>query len=94
MAETIILNPTSFPPPPIAVEQTCLKDLQGRKIGFLSNNKSNADALLSRLSKQLHERFGILVEHFNKGIPSLEASRDLLDQIGNTCEGVIIAVSD
>ena len=94
MAETIILNPTSFPPPPIAVEQTCLKDLQGRKIGFLSNNKSNADVLLARLSKLILERSGILVEHFNKGIPSLEASRDLLDQIGNTCEGVILAVSD
>jgi hypothetical protein len=94
MATTIVLNPISFPPPPVAIENTHLMDLAGKSIGFLSNNKPNADVLLKRLAERLHDRFGIVAEHYNKGIPSLEAPRELLDQVCKNCQGVVLAVCD
>jgi hypothetical protein len=62
MNRVIALNPISFPPPPLAALTTRLADLAGTTIGFLSNNKPNADVLLRRLAARLRERFGIIAK--------------------------------
>jgi hypothetical protein len=90
----IALNPVSVPPPPMAERRTRLGDLPGKTIGFLSNNKPNADALLQRLAGTLQARFAIVAKHYNKGVPSLEAPRELLVEIGRDCQGVVLAVYD
>jgi hypothetical protein len=94
MTKTTVLNPVSFPSTSIPIERTYLTDLKLKPIGFLCNNKPNADILLKRLSEQLHGRFEIMAAYYNKGIPALEAPPELLDRICNDCQGVVLAVSD
>ncbi|MGD0275344.1 MAG: hypothetical protein ABSB79_04685 [Syntrophales bacterium] len=94
MTTTIVLNPVSFPLPSAGIAQVYLGDLTGKTIGFLSNNKPNADILLQCLAGRLQERFGIIVKHYNKGIPSLEIPRELLSEISKNCQGVVLAAYD
>lgn len=94
MNAVIALNPISFPPPPVAAHTTRLATLGGTTVGFLSNNKPNADVLLQRIAVRLRERFGIVAKAYNKGIPSLEAPAELLGEVGRDCQAVVLAVYD
>ena len=94
MTTVIALNPVSVPPPPIAERRTRLGSLAGKTIGFLSNNKPNADVVLQRVARLLHAHFGITAKHYTKRIPSLEAPRELLVEVGKDCQGVVLAAYD
>lgn len=93
MPRTIALNPTSPPPPPEALGRR-LPDLRGARVGFLSNNKPNADVLLARTAAALRERFGIDATFFTKEVPSLEADEALLARCTATCDAVVLAALD
>lgn len=93
MPRTIALNPTSPPPPPEALGHR-LDSLRGARVGFLSNNKPNADALLARTAGALADRFGIEARFFSKEIPSLEAGEPLLSMCREACDAVVLAAYD
>jgi len=93
MTHIVALNPTSPPPPPEALGHR-LGSLRGVRVGFLSNNKPNADVLLQRTAAALKDRFGIESVFFTKEIPSLEAGEALLDKCADACDAVVLAALD
>lgn len=90
----MIVNPTSGALATVGSLRKVLAGLSGRTIGFFSNNKPNAAAVLERLEEQLHERFGIAGRHYAKSVPSLAADGPLLDEIARDCDAVVIAGFD
>lgn len=93
MNRTIILNPTSAPPPPESLGAR-LETLAGARIGLFSNNKPNADVLLERVGASLAERYGVELHRFTKEVPSLEADADLIRRCGEACHAVVLAAYD
>lgn len=89
-----IVNPTSGLAATAGSLRKVLADLRGRTIGFFSNNKPNAAAVLGRLEARLHERYGIVARHYAKSVPSLAADGGLLDEIARECDAVVIAGFD
>lgn len=90
----MIVNPTSGVGATAGSLRNVLGDLRGRTIGFFSNNKPNAAAVLERLDELLTERFGIVARHYAKNVPSLGADGVLLDEIARDCDAVVIAGFD
>ena len=93
MSRVVALNPVGSPPPPEGLGKR-LETLRGATVGFFSNNKPNADALLESTATALRDRFGITPLFFAKEVPSLEASPDLLRQCGEACHAVVLAAYD
>ena len=68
--------------------------VKGKAVGFLSNNKPNADVVLGRVAARLAERFGTVARHYNKGVPSLCAAETLIEEIVRDCQAVVLAMND
>jgi hypothetical protein len=94
MAAVIALNPLSHGPGLAGRHAPGLSDLAGKSVGFLSNNKPNADAVLGRVAALLADRFRISPRHYNKGAPSLPAPDALLEEVGRDCHAVVLAIND
>ena len=91
---TRVINPTSGAPAGGRSLRAVLDGLAGRTVGFFSNNKPNAAAILERLAELLRERFGVIARRYTKHIPSLAAETDLLDEIARDCDAVVVAGFD
>ncbi len=89
-----VVNPTSGAAGAGGSLRVVLDRLAGRTVGFFSNNKPNAAAILERLEERLGERFGVVARRYVKQVPSLAAETDLLDAIARDCEAVVIAGFD
>jgi len=89
-----IVNPTSFEAAPRSVPRLTVGDLRGRTVGFLSNSKMNADKVLEGVATGLVERFGITPRLYNKRVPSIAATDELLDQIAAECDAAVVAMLD
>ena len=94
MGTVIALNPVSRGPGLVGGRGPGLADLTGKTIGFLSNNKPNADVVLGRVAARLAERFGTSARHYNKGVPSLRADEELIEEIVRDCHAVVLAIND
>lgn len=94
MPPTVIVNPTSGSPAPESGLRVALGGLAGKTVGFFSNNKPNAAAVLGRIEELLSERFGIAARRYAKPVPSLAADAALLDEIGRDCDAVVVAGFD
>jgi hypothetical protein len=94
MGAVIALNPVSRAPGLVGDHGPGLSDLAGKAVGFLSNNKPNAGVVLGRVAACLAERFGVAARYYNKGVPSLCASEDLIEEIARDCQAVVLAISD
>ena len=90
----MLVNPTSGAAATVGSLRRVLADLTGRTIGFFSNNKPNAAAVLERLEEQLRDRFAIVGRRYAKSVPSLAADGSLLDEIARDCDAVVIAGFD
>lgn len=91
---TLVINPTSGAPAVGRSLRAVLDGLTGRTVGFFSNNKPNAAAVLERLAALLRERCGVITRPYAKHIPSLAAETDLLDEIARDCDAVVVAGFD
>jgi len=94
MGTVIALNPVSRAPGLGGERGRGLSGLAGKTVGFLSNNKPNAGVVLGRVAARLDERFGIAARHYNKGIPSLCAAEELIEEIVRGCQAVVLAIND
>jgi hypothetical protein len=90
----VIVNPTSGSPVPEGGVRVVLDGLSGKRVGFFSNNKPNADVVLGRLEDELGRRFGVVARRYRKAVPSLGADATLLDEIRRDCDAVVIAGFD
>ena len=89
-----VVNPTSGATAAVRSLRAVLGGLAGRRVGFFSNNKPNAAAILERLEVLLGERFGVTARRYAKQVPSLGAEMTLLDEIARDCDAVVIAGFD
>lgn len=64
--------------------------LDGLKFGILDNNKTNAEALLDRVSSLLREKGAELAVKARKEVWSLPAPGEVIDSLAH-CEAVIFA---
>jgi hypothetical protein len=94
MPAIVVVNPTSGSPAPEGGLRVLLDGLAGRRIGFFSNHKPNAAAVLERVEEILRERFSVEPHRYQKTYPSLAAEPELLDRIARECEGVVVAGFD
>ncbi len=90
----LVVNPTSGATAAGQSLRAVLDGLAGRTLGFFSNNKPNAAAILERLQELLGERFGVIARRYAKHAPSLAAETDLLDEIARDCDAVVLAGFD
>ena len=91
---TFVVNPTSGAAATVRSLRAVVDGLAGRTVGFFSNNKPNAAAMLERLEALLGDRFGITGRRYAKQVPSLGAEMALLDEIARDCDAVVIAGFD
>ncbi len=61
---TVVVNPTSGSPVPEGGVRVVLDDLAGKRVGFFTNNKPNAEKVLERIEELLRRRFGIVARHY------------------------------
>lgn len=90
----LVLNPISLPPAPLADLRARLSPIAGRVIGYMSNNKPNAGVLLERVAERLGELYGCTTKHYNKGVPSLEAPPEMVEEVVRDCDAAIFASFD
>jgi hypothetical protein len=90
----LVLNPVSLPPAPVADLGVRLSSVAGTVIGYMSNNKPNAGVLLERVAERLGELYGCTAKHYNKGVPSLEASPEMVEEVVQDCDAAIFASFD
>ena len=90
----LVVNPTSGAAAAAPSLRLVLDGLAGRTVGFFSNNKPNAAAILEQLEGLLGERCGVIARRYTKSVPSLAAETNLLDEIARDCDAVIIAGFD
>ncbi len=88
-----ILDPTAAPrivPRPLATRQP---DLAGRRIGFLSNKKANADLLLVQVEELLRDRVGSFEGVWASKSAPLPASEEAIRELSR-CAAVVTAIAD
>jgi hypothetical protein len=70
-------------------------NLNGKRIGLLSNSKLNADAVLYAIGELLAQRFDVTeVVHRSKPNFSLPASEATFDELAANCDVVLAGVGD
>jgi hypothetical protein len=70
-----------------------LTSLTGKTIGFLDNSKEKADVFLATLAERLGQRFALAeVVQRRKPAYSRIAPPALIEELGQTCDGVITAM--
>ncbi|MCK6554895.1 hypothetical protein L6Q96_09995 [Candidatus Binatia bacterium] len=90
----LVVNPTSGAPAAATSLRGVVDGLAGRTVGFFSNNKPNAAAVLERIEELLTARFGIVGRRYVKFVPSLAADAGLLDEIARDCDAAVVAGFD
>ena len=94
MQQHLIVDPVSAGPEPAREGRAVLGDLAGVTVGFLSNSKTNADAILERVAEAFAERFGVTARLYVKRVPSISAEPELLDRIAEECGAAVVAMLD
>ena len=94
MQQHLIVDPVSAGPACESEGRIVVDDLAGATVGFLSNSKTNADAILEGVAEALTERFGITARLYVKRVPSISAEPELLDQIAEECGAAVVAMLD
>jgi len=92
--KTVVFNPVSRPSQQSDRFGARLATLESATVGFLSNNKPNAEVLLERVGERLSERCCVDVRHYSKEVPSLQAPPELIERIAEDCQAVVLAVDD
>ena len=70
-------------------------NLNGKRIGLLSNSKLNADAVLYAIGELLSQRFEVTdLVHRSKPNFSLPASEATFDELAASCDVVLAGVGD
>ncbi len=90
-----LLDPTAKPHDderPLAQRHT---DLGGRRVGILDNTKSNADILMKHMAALLCEQHGAAeVIHRRKAHAAIGATKELLDEMAESCDLVLLGSGD
>lgn len=90
-----VLDPTFVPAVASPAMAERPRDLNGKTVGLLANDKLNAPELLDAIHEVLTDSFALAPAHrVNKGNASNPADPDLLDKIAGDVDVVITANGD
>jgi hypothetical protein len=90
-----VLSPEAVAKPPQAGLAPRADRLDGKRIGFLNNTKSNVDLLFDRIEELLSERYRIAgVVRTRKANAAVPAPAGVIDQLVSECDVVITASGD
>ncbi|MBI2908074.1 MAG: hypothetical protein HYX92_10530 [Chloroflexi bacterium] len=94
-----VLDPTAKADVPEQPMAPRLADLNGKFIGFLENNKPNADLFLHRVEELLKERFrlaGTMYRRKYRGPTSTtaDAGETLINELADKCDAVVNGIGD
>jgi len=69
-----------------------LRDLEGKRAGFLDNRKDTADVILKHIGARLEEEHGTITALYStKIVYSRRAEPAMLDELAASCDFVITA---
>ena len=90
-----VLSPEAIAKPPQAGLAARVDRLDGKRIGFLNNTKSNVDILFDRIEELLSERYRIAgVVRTRKANAAVPATAAVIEQLVGECDVVITASGD
>lgn len=90
-----VLSPEAIAKPPKAGLAPRVDRLDGKRIGFLNNTKSNVDILFDRIEEILSERYRIAsVVRTRKANAAVPAPADVIERLVGECDVVITASGD
>ena len=90
-----VLSPEAIAKPPKAGLAPRADRLDGKRIGFLNNTKSNVDILFDRIEELLSDRYRIAgVVRTRKANAAVPAPPAFIDQLATECDVVITASGD
>lgn len=95
----LVLDPTAKASVPEQEMAPRVADLNGKIIGFLENNKPNADIFLKRVEELLSQRFklaGTMYRRKQRGPTSTTsgASEELIKELVEKCDAVVNGIGD
>lgn len=95
MAKITVLEPVAEPRPVMHDLSPRLDTLEGKRIGFLSNTKPNADKLFEAIEARLRERFKLgSVVMKAKPIAAGPAEQATYDALAREADVAIVAIGD
>ena len=91
----LVLNPTARPKVKETSPASRIRDLNGRVIGFLWNNKPNGDLLLTSVKELLSGRFHLSgTKWYQKQVLAAPADAKIIEELVLSSDLVISAISD
>ena len=70
-------------------------ELRGKRVGLLDNSKSNANKMLDAMAAILDTQYGFAeIVRYRKPSASKPVAPEVIEDIGKTCDFVIVGVGD
>ncbi len=88
-----LLDPTAAPRIVSQLLATRPRNLAGKRIGFLSNKKANADLFLEQMEELLRDRVGSFEGVWASKSAPLPASEEAIRELSR-CAAVVTAIAD
>ena len=93
MTQIVVLDPSAEPRATRRALAARSGALAGKRIGFLSNRKANADLLLERVRALLRERWRGFESVWEEKAAPLAAPKEVLERLVR-CDAVVTAIAD
>lgn len=90
---TVLRDPTGETAPDLRPRAEPLASLEGKTIALMDIGKMRGDEFIDRLETLCAER-GLATRRFKKPTNTRVAPREMIEEIGATCDAVVIALSD
>ncbi len=91
----VLVSPVNEPEMAESTYAPRVADLRGKRVGLLDNSKSNANKMLDAMAAILDTQYGFAeIVRYRKPSASKPAAPEVIEDIGTTCDFVIVGVGD
>jgi predicted GTPase len=91
----VLVSPVNEPEPAESTFAPRVADLRGKRVGLLDNSKSNANKMLDAMAAILDRQYGFAeIIRYRKPSASKPVAPEVIEEIGKTCDVVIVGVGD
>ena len=91
----VLVSPVNEPEMVESTYAPRVAELRGKRVGLLDNSKSNANKMLDALAAILDRQYGFArIMRYRKPSASKPVAPDVIEEIGKTCDVVIVGVGD
>jgi hypothetical protein len=90
-----VLDPTGVPRQVSENSAPRLRDLRGRTVGFVWNNKPNGDLLFEHLARMLREKYEVrMADWVKKPRASVGAQPQEVEALARQVDAVVVGIGD